>query len=56
MTSLICVEALRQRLSGDASLANTPGKVLYSSAATLNPFPIYFLGTNPGGALSDTLV
>lgn len=39
----------------DPTLANTPGKVLYSSAATLNPFPIYFLGTNPGGALPNTL-
>lgn len=46
---------LRERLSADPSLANTPGKVLYSSAATLDPFPIYFLGTNPGGTLPNTM-
>ncbi|PNP99600.1 hypothetical protein [Sphingobium sp. SA916] len=47
--------ALRERLSADAALADMPGKVLYSSASTLGPFPIYFLGTNPGGALPSTL-
>lgn len=55
MTAATCIAALRERLSADASLADTPGKVLYSSAATLNPFPIYFLGTNPGGALPSPL-
>ncbi len=56
MTATVCIAALRGRLSTDAALANTPGKVLYSSAATLNPFPVYFLGTNPGGSLSNTLL
>jgi hypothetical protein len=56
MTAKTCIAALRERLSIDASLADTPGKVLYSSTATLDPFPIYFLGTNPGGALPCTLV
>lgn len=56
MTAATCIAALRERLAADASLANTPGKILYSSAATLDPFPIYFLGTNPGGALPSTLV
>lgn len=55
MTATTCIAALRERLSADASLADTPGKVLYSSAATLDPFPIYFLGTNPAGALPSTL-
>lgn len=49
------MSALRERLLADAKLANTPGKVLYSSAATLDLFPVYFLGTNPGGALPSTL-
>ncbi len=55
MTATTCIAALRERLSANAALADTPGKVLYSSAATLDPFPIYFLGTNPGGALPSTL-
>lgn len=55
MTATTCITALRERLSADAALADTPGKLLYSSAATLDPFPIYFLGTNPGGALPSTL-
>lgn len=55
MTAATCIAALRERLSADATLANTRGKVLYSSTATLDPFPIYFLGTNPGGALPSTL-
>lgn len=55
MTAAACIAELRQRLSLDASLGGTPGKVLYSSAATLDPFPIYFLGTNPGGSLPSTL-
>ncbi len=55
MTANACIKALRERLLADPSLANTPGKVLYSSAATLEPFPIYFLGTNPGGTLPNTL-
>lgn len=55
MTAATCIAALRKHLSTDAALANTPGKVLYSSAATLGSFPIYFLGTNPGGALLSTL-
>lgn len=55
MTATKCLDALRERLSGEASLADTPGKVLYSSAATLDRFPIYFLGTNPGGALPSTM-
>lgn len=55
MTAITCIAALRECLSADASLANMPGKVLYSSAATLDKFPIYFLGTNPGGALPSTL-
>jgi len=46
---------MREHLSSDMSLANTPGKVLYSSAKTLDSFPIYFLGTNPGGSLPSTL-
>lgn len=50
-----CIEALRKHLVSDVRLANTPGKVLYSSAETLGPFSIYFLGTNPGGALPSTL-
>lgn len=55
MTATSCIAELRKRLAEDSSLANTPGKILYSSAATLNPFPIYFLGTNPGGSLPSTL-
>ncbi len=55
MTATSCIADLRERLSSDALLADSPGKILYSSAATLNPFPIYFLGTNPGGALPSTL-
>lgn len=55
MTATTCIAALRERLSANAALADTPGKVLYSSAATLDPSPIYFLGTNPGGALPSTL-
>lgn len=55
MTSTTCIAALRQRVLTDAALASTPEKVLYSSAATLDRFPIYFLGTNPGGTLPSTL-
>ena len=55
MTSTTCIATLRERLLTDAALASTPGKVLYSSAATLDPFPIYFLGTNPGGTLPSTM-
>lgn len=55
MTKDTCLTALHKHLSANAALADTPGKVLYSSAATLDPFPIYFLGTNPGGALPNTL-
>jgi len=55
VTATACIAALRERLSVDVPLANTPGKVLYSSTATLDPFPIYFLGTNPGGALPSTM-
>jgi hypothetical protein len=33
----------------------SPGAVLYSSAATLRPGPIYLLGLNPGGAEVSTL-
>jgi len=55
MKATTCIAALRERLSADVSLASTPGKVLYSSAATLEQSPIYFLGTNPGGGLPSTL-
>lgn len=51
----MCIAALHERLNMDGALANTPGKVLYSAAATLAPYPIYFLGTNPGGSLPNTL-
>ena len=50
-----CMSKLREHLIAHPSLANTPGKILYSSAETLKPYPLYFLGTNPGGALPSTM-
>lgn len=38
-----------------AGILHRPGAVLYSSAATLKPGPIYLLGLNPGGMESSTL-
>ena len=55
MMADLCIEALRKHLAADSSRARTPGKILYSFAAKLQRFPIYFLGTNPGGSLPNTL-
>lgn len=38
-----------------AGLLDTPGKVLYSSEATLCRGPVYLLGLNPGGSEGATL-
>lgn len=55
MTPEECIAALQRTLDADPALAKTPGKLLYSSSKTLKPFPIYFVGTNPGGTLPTTL-
>ncbi len=38
-----------------SGIIDKPGKALYSSGNTLTPYPIYFMGTKPGGTLPTTI-
>lgn len=44
-----------ERYLVEAGLIDLPGAVLYASAETLKPGPVYLLGLNPGGEGGSTL-
>ena len=49
------LQKLKEFVLQQTSIIDEPGKLLYSSAKTLRPYPIYFLGTKPGGTLPTTI-
>ncbi len=49
------ISDLKSFVLNQKELLDKPGKLLYSSGSTLRPYPIYFLGTKPGGELTCTI-
>ncbi len=49
------IQRLKEFVLTQSSLIDKPGKLLYSAGTTVRLFPIYFLGTKPGGILPTTI-